>query len=429
MNINLFDIKTLFFDNKNIKQTIFKNTFWLGVAELIQGGIGFFISIWMARFFGPAVYGQWAFALSFVTLFSVFADFGFSTLTIRELARDKSKSAQYIDDILVMKLILGIITLGLIALFIQFLGKELEIVKLVYFLGIYTVLNTFASFFQSIFRANEKMEYETLCRIIQSISLLGLVAFFIFKKGSILIISYAYIGAALTGIIISLIAVWRYFSKFFLKVDFKTCKEILKEAWPFALSVFFSAIYFKIGTIILSILKNNQSVGFFYASYNLIMVIFLIPDYLSISVYPYFSQLFLKNKKILINSFFKLLKIFFFMGIIISFLIILLSPFLIRIIYGNEYQESINNLQILSVSIIFYFLAYFIGKILFSVNMQRYTLKIQFFSTIISIISNIILVFYFGSLGASFSFLISGIILTGGYFYFFNKYFIKINNI
>ncbi|HOL90298.1 MAG TPA: hypothetical protein PK130_00855 [Candidatus Pacearchaeota archaeon] len=72
MEKNFTDIKMLFFNNKSIKQTIFKNSFWLTVAEVIQGGIGFLISIWMARYFGPTIYGQWVFALSFVALFAVF---------------------------------------------------------------------------------------------------------------------------------------------------------------------------------------------------------------------------------------------------------------------------------------------------------------------------------------------------------------------
>ena len=96
------NIKSLLFDNKTIKQTIFKNTFWLGVAEVVQKGVGFLIVVWLARHFGPATYGQWAFALSFVALFAVLADFGFSTLTVREVARDKLKTAQYINNIVII---------------------------------------------------------------------------------------------------------------------------------------------------------------------------------------------------------------------------------------------------------------------------------------------------------------------------------------
>jgi len=401
MEKNFTDIKTLFFNNKSIKQTIFKNTFWLTVAEVIQGGIGFLISIWMARYFGPTIYGQWAFALSFVALFAVFADFGFNTLTIRELARDKSKSAQYIDDILVMKLILGIITLGLIAFFIQFLGKEPEVIKLVYFLGIYTVLNTFASFFQSIFRANEKMEYETLCRIIQGISLLGLVAFFILNKGSILTISYAYIGAALIGIAISLIFVWRYFSKFFLKVDLKTCKEILKEAWFFGLNAILVSIYYNIGIVILAFFKTDIEVGWYNAANKLILFLFIIPSLFSSVFFPLTSRLY-KNSTISLKNvsgkFFKLMLI---ISIPLALLITFLAPKIILIFYGYQYKPSIPVLRILIWGTMFAFIGIPLENLFYSINKQYIVTLEVGLGAILNIVLNIILIPLCGYIGVS----------------------------
>lgn len=86
MNIkNFTNLKSHLLDNRTLKQTIFKNIFWLGLAEVIQKGISFIVVVWLARYFGPTIYGQWAFALSFVAIFSVFADFGFGTLTVREI--------------------------------------------------------------------------------------------------------------------------------------------------------------------------------------------------------------------------------------------------------------------------------------------------------------------------------------------------------
>jgi len=335
------DIKSLLLDNRSIKQTVFKNTFWLAVAEVVQKGVGFLIVVWLARHFGPATYGQWAFALSFVALFAVLADFGFSTLTVREIARDKSRTAQYIDNIVAMKLILGLIALGLIALVIQFLGKESEVVKLVYFLGIYAVINTFAIFFQSIFRANEKMEYETACRVLQELCLLGLIAFFILNRGSILTISYAYLGAALIGAIISLGAIWRYFSRFFLKTNLKTCKEILKEVWPFALSGLIVIAYLRIGIIFLSLIKTDQAVGWYNAAFNLMLAFTVVPQLFMLSVYPRLSIFFKESVPRFKELYKKCLKFIFFISIVLFPLLFILARPIISFLYGPSYQETI----------------------------------------------------------------------------------------
>jgi len=75
--------------NLGEKQTIAKNTFWLGVAEGITRFLKLFLIIYVARILGATEYGKFTFALAFVSLFAIFSDFGISTITTREIARDK----------------------------------------------------------------------------------------------------------------------------------------------------------------------------------------------------------------------------------------------------------------------------------------------------------------------------------------------------
>ena len=96
-------------------------------------------------------------------LFYVLSDFGFNSLTIREVARDKSKTGQYIYNISAIKLVLGLVSLVLIILVMRILGKGAGLVNLAYFLAIYMVIDNFGNFFRSVFRAHQEMQYETIC--------------------------------------------------------------------------------------------------------------------------------------------------------------------------------------------------------------------------------------------------------------------------
>ncbi|KPJ55940.1 hypothetical protein AMJ49_06040 [Parcubacteria bacterium DG_74_2] len=350
-------IKNLFLENKSIKQTIFKNTFWLGISEIFTRLVGIFIVVWMARYFGPAIYGQWAFALSFVTLFSVLADFGFSTLTVREIARDKSKTSQYLSNIIIMKIILGLITLGLIAIIIQLLNKEPEIVKLVYFLGIYIVINTFANFFQYIFRANEKMQYEAVCRVLQSIFLFGLVLFFILDEGSILTISYAYIIAALISVFFSIFLIWFYFSKFSLRINIKICKEIFFKAWPFALSYMAISVYYYMDTVMLGLMKSNQEVGWYNAVYRIVLFTQVAGTIIWASFFPQLSQKYkesLNSLKKVANQLAEITHIF---AWPVAMGGTLLASQIIVFFYGKEYLPGTLAFQILIWSIAIIYIA------------------------------------------------------------------------
>jgi len=398
---------------------IFKNSFWLTLSEVFTKGVSFVIFILLARHFGPEIYGQWAFALGFVGLFAILVDFGFTTLTIRELAKDKSKTSQYVDNILAMKLILGLIVLFLIFIVSQFLNENEQTLKLIYFLGLYVVVNNFATFFQSVFRAYEKMYYETICRGVQGIILLLLSVFFIANSASILTISYVYIFSAIIAFLLSLFFIRCYFEKFFLRVKWKICKEILKESWPFLFSGIFYMIYFKIDSVMLGLLSNMKEVGYYGAAYNIFIAFFIVLEIISASFFPKLS-FFYKNDRV------KFKKVFLDFKLVITAISIPLtimafsfSGFIISKIYSPRYFISITILKILSVIILFRFLAHIYSWFLTSVNEQKKVAMVQGLTALLNVVLNYFLIIKYQAIGAAIATLITGLFLLGSYYLLF----------
>ena len=89
-------------------KNIFKNTGWLFLAEAMNKGTFFLITIIIARSFGSELFGQFNYAISFVIIFSVIADFGINNLIVREVARDKENIALLIGSSLIIKIFLSI---------------------------------------------------------------------------------------------------------------------------------------------------------------------------------------------------------------------------------------------------------------------------------------------------------------------------------
>jgi O-antigen/teichoic acid export membrane protein len=83
---NFTDVKAVLFDNRTIKQTIFKNTFWLTVAEGVSRLLTLILIIYVARILRATEYGKFTFAIVFVYLLSIFSDLGLSSITTRELS-------------------------------------------------------------------------------------------------------------------------------------------------------------------------------------------------------------------------------------------------------------------------------------------------------------------------------------------------------
>ncbi|MBA7530506.1 hypothetical protein ES705_22714 [subsurface metagenome] len=106
----------------NTIQTIAKNTGALAISNVITSILGFFLLIYLARYLGEVGFGKYSFALSFTTLFVVFANLGMNNYIIRELARNKNlkiaKPKPAIDFSLWKTFVIGSIPFGLNAKYI-----------------------------------------------------------------------------------------------------------------------------------------------------------------------------------------------------------------------------------------------------------------------------------------------------------------------
>ena len=151
----------------NTVQRIAKNTGVLLASQVVSYVFGFFFVMYTARYLGAEGFGVLSFALAFTGIFGVFSDLGVSTLTVREVARDKSLAGKYLGNIVVMKVILVAITFGLIALAINILGYPEQTIKVVYLVALSIIFGAFSNIFNSIFQAYEKMEYQSLGRILK----------------------------------------------------------------------------------------------------------------------------------------------------------------------------------------------------------------------------------------------------------------------
>ena len=54
--------------------------------------------MYTARYLGAEGFGILSFALAFTGIFGVFTNLGLSTLTVREVARDKSLASKYLGN-------------------------------------------------------------------------------------------------------------------------------------------------------------------------------------------------------------------------------------------------------------------------------------------------------------------------------------------
>ena len=410
----------------NTVQRIAKNSLVLLASNIISKILGFFYVMYIARYLGAEGFGILSFALAFTGIFSVFSDLGLGSLTIREVARDKSLAGKYFGNITVIKIILVIITFGLITITINLLGYPKQTVKVVYFLALSVILSSFSNIFNSIFQAYEKMEYQSLGQILSSALMLS---------GALFAISHGLdvIGFASIYFLVSAVALgysfavytWK-FSLPKLEIDWNFWKPTIKEALPFFLSAVVDIIAFKIDIIMLSMMKGDMVVGWYSAAYRLIEALMFIPATFAGAIYPVLSNFYVSSQESLKLIYKKSFKYLFIVGLPIAVGTTILAHKIILFIYKSSFTHSIIALQILIWTIPIIFLSYMFGTMLASVNKQFLALKINFLCMILNITINLILIPRYSYVGASIATVITTLLSFILFFRFLSKFIYKI---
>jgi len=220
-----------------------------------------------------------------------------------------------------------------------------------------------------------------------------------------------------------------YIRKFHLpkiEVDYDFWKPAIMAALPLSFVSIFSLIAYRIDTVLLSILKTSVQVGYYGASYNLMMVFLFLPGVFSTAIFPVFSNFFVSSEDSLKYTYKKSFKYLTILSLPIAVGVSLLSPQIIHFIYP-KFIPSIEILQILIWSIPITFLNYIFGTIIPAMNRQNLLLKITFISMTVNISLNLVLIPIYSYIGAAVVTIITELIVFILCFYILSKSFSKIN--
>lgn len=397
------NLKKLLFKKETIKEEIVKNTAWLTFAEVFSRILSFFLAVWVARYLGVANYGKYNFVFSFPGLFVVLTDFGLSTLTIREVSRDRALAKKYINNIILLKFILSTLTLLGIVIISQFLGKTEEVKVMLYFAAIVMIFQSLNQFFQSIFRSFGKMEYEFLSRIIFSIVLFLASLSVIYLNLGVLFLVLCSLLATIISFTVTILISTSNFGRFKMEFDKNFLSHLVKESFPFFLSGIFVSIYWYIDVTMLSLIKSDLIVGWYTAATKLIFFLLIIPSIVFSAVFPVSSRLYeVSNEKLkaIFRRSFELMAI---IAIPLAIGTTMTAGKIIFSLYGSAFAPSVFALQILIWGLMFAFLAVPFENLFSSINKQYVLVKEFGIAALLNVALNLWLIPRYSFQGAAFS--------------------------
>jgi O-antigen/teichoic acid export membrane protein len=384
------------------KRRIFKNTAVLASADIATRLIRFALVVVIARTLGPAGYGIYAFAFAFAEVYCVISDFGLSNLTIRDTSRNKKDLGRFVGNILLVETAVSVAAFGFLFVLVGLINLPTEKAVIVYVAVLAYMLTALAQIVHATFKVHERMEYDAVLHVIQQSVTVVLGVLVLYLGYGLLALALAFV----VGSAINLTASCALASKRFARPKFRLQRRLLtyllKEAPSFGLIVFFTLIYYKISTLLLSFIQGDAATGWFNAAYTMAVSLTFLPAAFMSALFPVISSLHVTSRdlaKTVYNESFRYMII---LGLPLAFGTTVLADKVIDIVYGHQFYNSAAVMQVVIWSVAVLFLNYVLSTTLTSINLQRIVMYATGIGVGVNVILNLLVIPIFSYIGASY---------------------------
>ncbi len=349
-------------------------------------GIGF-----ITRYLGKEGFGDYSTVLAFFAFFGSAADLGLYSITAREISRPNADERKIVSNALALRLTSSLLVFIITPIFVYFLPYSHDVKIGIIIAAASFVFSTTYMVLNGVFQKNLAMDKvasaEVLGKILQIIIIILAVKL---NLGFIAIIFSVLASMILNFLVIIILA--RKYVSLSLQFDFAYWKKFLRESAPLGFSALIVFIYFKIDTILLSILKTSTDVGLYNAAYKVLENITFFPAMIIGLIFPLLSRHIFTDKKEFSRIANETLKVFIILIVPLVVGTLFLADGVIHLIGGDAFAQSANILRILIFALVFIFFGNLFNNILIASNHQRKLIIPLVLCAVFNITSNLLFI-------------------------------------
>jgi O-antigen/teichoic acid export membrane protein len=385
-----------------------RNTVLVLTAKVVARLIALVTVLAMVRYLMPASYGAFATLVNYTAIVSVVLDLGFNVLFVREGARHPSEIQRYLRNVMSLRLLMSVVSLVLLAVALASNGLG----SLLAPAFVLMVLTSYSNLLRNGLYAVQKLGFEALAVVLESLVLLALVlygiktghgvTYFVWAYAAQYAFSCAYFVVVLAAKRIAVIG-WRF--------ELPLLREWFWKGLPFALTFVLTILYFRIDQPLVYAFRPHAEAGLYGAAYKPFEALLFIPmTFLSI-VFPVLSIYHRERPGELLDAVNRFFKALLLIGWPMSVGIFVLAHPLNHALFGSSYDRSEPALRILALSLGFAFVNNaFIGALSASDHQASFTWAAGW-SLLANVALNLALIPTFGYIGASWATVMTEIVL------------------
>ncbi|MCL4262548.1 MAG: flippase [Anaerolineae bacterium] len=389
----------------NTAQRLLSNTALTYISSVFVKASNTVLFIFIGRLLGPAVAGTYNLGITYFTIMLALSGWGLHELLVRELAPRRQESGHYLSNYLVLRLILALLTYGLLILLLKTALPYTETTKMVIaVLSLAIFPEAIFMMFQALFAAHEKLLMPSLAAIINGIFKLLAGYWVLIRGGDALGLAWIMVFGGVIGAVVlipSLIQLLRRTNLLSTRLSFLFMRHQLRLAPGFILISFFTAMDFQLDALIISFYLDETSLGYYGAAQIFVLGFLMMPAAFRTAIYPLMARYYHEDSQKLALLYHRTNRYILAAVFPVCISVMVMAPWLIMLLFGEAFQPAISALQVMIWTVIFAFLTVPNARLALVANRQSQAGWITGLSMTINLALNIWLIPRYGIVGAA----------------------------
>jgi len=394
-------------------QRIVKNAVFGILASLISGLVYLATVMIIAHKVSVVEFGKYSFVLAFAIFFQLVADAGLPRMMIREIAKNPEGFAPLVGAaVSLIWLASGVICL-LVALIVPFLHFGMDVKVSALIMSFATLATFHAAGYSAVLRAFEDNELNYLGYVLHKILLLGLILLAIrFQTGLVGFVSAHLVSNLLLWYFYHIV-VSHLYSRISLRIDVPLWKSLIVAALPMGGGVMLRQLALQLDILILTWMTNLTTVGLFSGPYRISMALRVIPQTLSLPLYPLYSRTAHLSPERFREAYQWSMKFFALISIPFAAFFVAWSKPILRLALGDKFLPALPAMQLLGLGLVPFFLSTLFQYLFAALDQQRRFLISTCVGSALRILLLIILIPTFGFVGPAIAFVCAETVIVG----------------
>jgi O-antigen/teichoic acid export membrane protein len=378
------------------------STFYLA-ADAVVKLLSFVFNVYIVRQLGDERFGLYSAVLAYVGIFSIIGDLGMTQYAAREIARGRRKADDMFWDLVIIRMALAIAaTIFIVASAAFVAGYQANMVWGMFLACIGFFFHAFFGPIRIILTGRERIDYVSVLTIVIQLFFIGVGTWVLLGGYSFhgLIVA-SYVGVPVATIIGAVYIRRLKLATLKVHITPENWVSLLKYSLPFAVITFTIVAAKDLDTVLLSLWRSPEEVGWYRAAYNLIYKLLFIKGALLSTLTPQMSRYYGLSRNRVAKAFNSSFKILWAFSFPIAVGTTLLARPLTVWLYTDEFAQSAIVLAILIWALPLLNLSSLCGSITTATDKEKKAARAYTLAALLNLVINFVAIPIWGYLGAA----------------------------